>query len=179
MSLSALPFSACLEGMKITLHSSTQMEMLFLKEKRGSNKACVIPREEMNHGLSDYLEVSRFLPPPQLPTLSKKKVPVVLLGCLRKDKKKVCFPLYPENVSWHLFLSGIRQTSLFHHCSSSQTVSASRTQICGISHQKCDLVLEPKLQTSYLSDQGRAFLLEALDVSHCLPLQGPPGLGYR
>lgn len=83
--------------MKITLHSSTQMEMLFLKEKRGSNKACVIPREEMNHGLSDYLEVSRFLPPPQLPTLSKKKVPVVLLGCLRKDKKKSLFsPLSRE-----------------------------------------------------------------------------------
>ena len=83
--------------MQITLHSSTQMEMLFLKEKRGSNKACVIPREEMNHGLSDYLEVSRFLPPPQLPTLSKKKVPVVLLGCLRKDKKKKSvFPFIPR-----------------------------------------------------------------------------------
>ena len=116
----------------------------------------------------------RFLPPPQLPTLSKKKVPVVLFGCLRKDKKKkVCFPLYPKNVSQHLFLSGIRRTRLFHHCSSSQTVKASRTQICGISHQKCDLVLKPKLQTSYLSDQGKAFLLEVLDVSHCLPLQGP------
>ena len=95
-------------------------------------------------------------------------------GCLRKDKKKkVCFPLYPKNVSQHLFLSGIRRTRLFHHCSSSQTVKASRTQICGISHQKCDLVLKPKLQTSYLSDQGKAFLLEVLDVSHCLPLQGP------
>ena len=39
----------------------------------------------------------RFLPPPQLPTLSKKKVPVVLFGCLRKDKKKrSVFPFIPR-----------------------------------------------------------------------------------
>ena len=74
--------------------------MLFLKEKRGREKACVIPREEMNHGLSDYLEVSGLLPQPQLPTLSKKKVPVGLLGCLRKEKKMSVFPFI-----WRMFLS--------------------------------------------------------------------------
>ena len=87
----------------------------------------------------------------------------------QKRKENVCFPLYLENVSQHLFLLGIRQTRLFHHHSSPQTAKASGTQTCGISYQKCDLVSEPKLQTSYLSDQGKAFLLEALNVSHCPP----------
>lgn len=115
-------------------------------------------------------------PYPTSPPFPRKRVPLLLLEWLRKEQNSI-FPfiqrMFLGLCSFHV--SGRQCYFITVHFP--KWLKCPGTHTCGMSHQKLGFGI--KLQTCHLSDQGKAFLLEALDVSHCLPLQGPQGLGYR